>query len=269
MRKVTQLWIYPIKSLGGVQVEKAEISSRGFLWDRRWMLVDAEGQFLSQRENAQMALLKTEIHDHHLVVYHRENPLDTIQIPFQSSGYHTGQVVVWDDTCPATYVSKEIDAWFSEKLGMDCHLVFMHEDSERKVDPRYAKEGEIVGFADGYPFLLIGEASLSDLNSRLEQAVPMDRFRPNIVFSGENAFEEDQMATFQLGNTTFQVVKPCARCVVTTINQENASKSAEPLKTLSSYRKEGNKVLFGQNCLHQGEGFIYLGEELKNITWKA
>jgi len=147
-------------------------------------------------------------------------------------------------------------------LQIKCRLVYMPVSTFRQVDERYAEPGQITSFSDAYPFLMIGQASLDELNSRLEEAVPMDRFRPNIVFTGGEAFQEDQMQHFRINNINFYGVKPCARCQVITIDQENGITGKEPLKTLSDYRKKNNKVYFGQNLVHRGEGNISVGDEI-------
>lgn len=144
----------------------------------------------------------------------------------------------------------------------------MPNDTLRQVDNKYAHDKEIVGFADAYPFLLIGQSSLDELNSRLEIKLPMNRFRPNLVFSGGEPFDEDRIKSFAIGDITFYPVKPCARCIVTTIDQENAATNVEPLKTLATYRTINNKVMFGQNIIHRGSGTIKVGDELAVLEWK-
>ncbi len=152
-------------------------------------------------------------------------------------------------------------------MGQAVRLVYMPDDSRREVDPRFALQEEVVSFADGYPFLVISEESLAELNSRLDQPVPMNRFRPNLVIRGGEAFEEDRLTSFSLGGIEFMAVKPCARCQVITIDQASAEMSKEPLKTLATYRKSGNKVLFGMNLLHSGEGKIEVGSKLQAVAF--
>jgi uncharacterized protein YcbX len=148
-------------------------------------------------------------------------------------------------------------------LGTNVRIVKMPDSTKRKVDPRYAVNKESVSFADGMPYLLIGQKSLDELNSKLDDAVPMNRFRPNIVFSGGDAFSEDTWGKIQIGEVDFQVVKPCARCVMVTVDQTTGDKAAEPLKTLAEFRKEGNKILFGQNMVALSNGIIKVGDKLK------
>jgi uncharacterized protein YcbX len=185
----------------------------------------------------------------------------SIQVPFTPTG-GLCSVTVWDDTCEAQYVDKNADAWFSRMLSLPCRLVYMPDKTQRKVDPNYAYGEEITSFSDGFPLLLIGQASLDDLNTRLEYPLTMERFRPNIVFTGGTPFQEDEMKEFQIGGITFYGVKPCARCVVTTIDPDKGEKGKEPLKTLSTYRQRDNKLYFGLNCLCDGRGRISIGTNI-------
>ncbi|WP_339757872.1 MOSC domain-containing protein [Algoriphagus aquimarinus] len=260
---IQDLYIYPIKSLAGIRLTEAKVEERGFELDRRWMLIDESGRFLSQRTFPIMALLRAEIGEDSLSVYHSSNPRESIHIPFTEEGEEISSVTVWDDDMPARLVNSQIDEWFSKVLGMNVRLVKMPLSTERKVDPKYAVNGESVSFADGMPYLLIGQKSLEDLNKKLEEPVPMNRFRPNIVFSGGEAFIEDSWRRIQIGELDLQVVKPCARCVMITVDQNTGIKAAEPLKTLASYRREGKKVLFGQNVVALSSGVIKVGDELK------
>ena len=268
MAKISGLFIYPIKSLGGIEVESALLTDRGFQYDRRWMLIDSAGRFLTQREHPVMALLQVALEQDGLKVYHKKNAAVSIRIPFEQQGEET-TVTVWDDTMPASLVGSEFDNWFSQQLGMNCRLVFMPDYSRREVDPDYARNKELTSFSDAYPLLLIGQASLEDLNSRLEDPVPMNRFRPNIVIEGWEPYEEDSIREFNIGDIQFEAVKPCARCVLTTINQDTAEQGKDPLKTLAAYRSKNNKVLFGQNLLYNGQGYLKKGMEvhfLRNST---
>ncbi|MBE9583697.1 MOSC domain-containing protein [Mucilaginibacter sp. JRF] len=265
MLKVSALYIYPVKSLGGIELQQAEVTDRGLKYDRRWLLVDAENRFMTQRDFAPMALLKVAITPDGLQVTHTPDAA-TITVPFEPQTDDKFDVTIWESVCPAIRVSDEVDAWFSRILNMPCKLVHMPEDTHRKVDIRYAHSGEITTFADDYPFLLIGEESLNDLNSRLVEPLPMNRFRPNIVFSGGEPYAEDIINKFTINHIRFQGVKLCARCVMTTIDQETGVKNKEPLKTLAGYRRKGQKILFGQNVIHKGTGIISVGDELTNIS---
>jgi uncharacterized protein len=259
---IQDIFIYPIKSLGGIRLSEAFVEEKGFQYDRRWMLVDNYGRFVSQREHSGLALLAVELGDNKLLVYHKIEKEKSIQIPFDFTTGPELTVTIWDDQVVGKVVHPDLDKWFSQMLGFEVHLVIMPEQSHRKVDPRYAVNGESVSFADGMPYLLIGQESLDDLNSRLEIPVPMDRFRPNVVFSGGGPFLEDSLRKIKIGEVEFQIIKPCARCVMTTVDQDTGEKSKEPLKTLSGYRTINNKVYFGQNMVALQSGKIQIGDIL-------
>lgn len=228
------------------------------------MLVDEQNRFLTQREHMQMALMKVQIAGDGLLVSHHLN--GAIKIPFFTGDDVKQNVAIWDDVTAGVYVGNDIDNWFSTVLGIKCRLVYMPDDTEREVDQRYALPGMITSFADAYPFLLIGQASLDDLNSRLTEALPIDRFRPNIVFTGGDSFGEDLMNHIVISGINFYGAKLCARCIMTTINQQTGVKAKEPLKTLAKYRFKNNKILFGQNLVHQGEGIVTVGDVLTVLS---
>ena len=262
MYRVSQLIIYPIKSLGGIELNTAEVTDRGLKHDRRWMLIDENNRFLSQREHAQMALFKIEVLSHGLKVTYTTDA-SFIQIPFSPLKHDMVDVVIWDDTCAGQLVSDTADAWFSIKLGIPARLVYMPDETHRATDPRYTQPGMIASFADAYPALLISQASLDDLNNRLAEPLPMNRFRPNIVFTGGEPYSEDVMNHISINGLDMYGVKLCARCVLTTIDQETIKKGKEPLKTLAGYRRKGAKILFGQNLAYSSTGIINVGDELK------
>ena len=262
MLTVSELYIYPIKSLGGIALNSASLLERGFEHDRRWMLVNANNEFLTQREITAMAFLKVQLTEQGLLITNISKPGEELLVPFEPTVAETEMVTVWSSRCRGQRVSDAADAWFSKQLGFTAKLFYMPDTTRRYVDGRYAHNKEITSFTDGYPLLLIGQASLDDLNSRLEQPVPMNRFRPNIVFTGGTPFQEDYMKHFDINGIPIFGVKPCARCVMTTINQQTAEKAKEPLKTLSTYRLKNKKILFGQNLLHQGTGIISVGDTI-------
>lgn len=262
MFTVAALYIYPVKSLGGFSVTTAEVTAKGFKNDRRWMLVDTAGKFFTQRELPSMALLQTAITGEGLYVYHKNDSDKNISIPFLSSPASIKKVQVWDDTCDAWSYDASINAWFSELLGTTCELVYMPEDTKRMVDMAYAKNNETTSFSDGYPFLIIGQSSLDELNSRVTIPLAMNRFRPNIVFTAGEPHIEDGWKHFSINGIEFFGVKTCGRCVVTTIDQQTAVAGKEPLKTLASYRTVDNKIKFGMNLLHKGEGTVSVGQEI-------
>ena len=265
--EIQDLYIYPIKSLGGFRVDSAEITPRGLRHDRRWMLTDPSGRFLSQREFPVMSLLRTAIDNNMLTVWHKRNPDRRLQLPLAPEGGARVPVQIWDDEVPALPWLPDASQWFSEQLGQACQLVYMPDDAERAVDPRYGQPGDITSFSDGYPILLVAQASLDDLNQRLSEAVSMDRFRPNIVLRGGEAFVEDRMRAFQVGDIQFRGVKPCARCVIPTIDPDTAIGGKEPTRTLATYRRKDQKIFFGQNVLADGTGLIRVGDAIQVSQW--
>ncbi|REH00252.1 MOSC domain-containing protein [Flavobacterium aquicola] len=270
MLKLSEIWVYPVKSLGGISLQKSQVTDRGLELDRRWLLVDDDGRFLSQREYPELALFRPEIAGDNLKITHKVL-LESIDIPLRpvfNDSEAKILVTVWDDTIDAFEVSPSITQWFSKFLKISARLVYMPEESKRKLDPDYAISGnEITSFSDAYPFLIIGQSSLEDLNERLGVKVPMNRFRPNFVFTNGKAFEEDFWRDFTIGNLSFVGVKPCDRCVMTTVDQEKGIVAGkDPLKTLAKYRNFGNKVLFGQNVIGLEVGIVSVGDEVKVLT---
>jgi len=256
--RLSQIWRYPVKSLRGNQLESADVDARGIRFDRHWMLVDGQGNFLSQRQLPRMVLVKTQVEDQGLRV--SAPGMQDLMLPVASDGDDAVLVKVWRDECRAQTVDAQADGWFSEFLGRDCRLVSLPPGSVRQVDQDYARQGDQVGFADGFPFLLISQASLDDLNQRLPSPISMERFRPNLVISGCDAYAEDGWRRIRIGDLVFRVVKPCSRCVIPTIDPDTGRRQGdEPLKTLLHYRKQGNKVMFGQNLLHDGIGSLNQG----------
>lgn len=251
---LAEIWVYPIKSLGGIALPDARVEMRGLEHDRRWMLVDESGRFMSQREFPMMTQLSCSLTATHLEVFHKKMPHQRLRIPFDwpESALIPMQVSIWDDTLEALAYPETFNTWFSVHLGAPLTLVKIPDAARRITDPRYAPEGQHVSLSDGFPYLLISEASLAALNERLELPLPMNRFRPNLVVRGALPHAEDEWSDFRIGAVPFRGVKPCARCVVTTTDQENGMRSAEPLRTLATYRKQGNKILFGQNVIWTG-----------------
>ena len=262
MLTLLEINIYPVKSLGGISLQSAEVEERGLKYDRRWVLVDETNTFFTQRDFLEMALIKVAIESDGLHLQHKRKNIESLKVPFDFDHSVKDKVVIWDDTVHGEFYNQIIDDWFSDILGIKCHLVKMPETTKRFVDRTYA-ENKIVSFADAYPFLLIGQASLDDLNSRMKVPVPLNRFRTNFVFTGGKPFEEDNWQKFKIGNVTFRAVKPCARCVITTTDQETAERALEPLLTLSKFRKFDNKVMFGMNLICESIGQIRVGDKIE------
>lgn len=253
---LTALYRYPVKSLAGQSFDSLMVDVRGPRLDRAWMLVDPQGRFLTQRQLPRMVLLRPTLGESGRLTLSAPGMPD---LAVGDSGDVRGPVRVWDDEVTAAYVDPKADAWLSAFLGQACRLVRLPDDVRRAVDPDYATAHDQVGFADGFPFLLISQASLDDLNRRLDGALPMLRFRPNLVVQGCAAYAEDGWRRIRIGGLTFRVAKPCSRCVIPTIDLESGVRGDEPMRTLLGYRRRDNKVYFGQNLLHDGEGRLSVG----------
>ena len=228
-------------------MKNATVLDKGLQYDRRYMLIDENNRFITQRVVHEMALFRLSLSDKGFNVSFKGSSIVLPLLPDNQT--MSKKVTIWEDAVLATEMGEEHSQWFATHLGIKCSLVFFPEESRRDVDKEFASHDEQVSLADGYPFLIIGERSLEDLNSRLKIPVPMNRFRPNFVFEGGVPYEEDTWKDFTIGSNQFKGVKPCARCTLTTVNQETGLAGKEPLATLSSYRKNGSKVNFGQNLL--------------------
>lgn len=260
---LSEINIYPIKSLKGISLNEAKVEDRGLQFDRRWMIVDEDWKFFTQREFPVMATIAVGVTSDGLRV--TSGIEAEMKIPFEPDKGERGIATVWNSSVDVVAYIGAVSEWFSDAIGKKCMLVLMPEGSKRQVNADYAvRQGDVVSFADGYPFMLIGEGSLADLNSRLDVPVPMNRFRPNLVVAGSSAFEEDSWKRIQIGSTEFHVVKPCARCVITTVDQATGEKNGkEPLKTLSAYRNSNGNVLFGQNLIAETVGgTVRVGDEV-------
>lgn len=277
MLTVSNLHIYPIKSLGGISVPEAIIEEKGFRYDRRFMLVTPSGNFMTQRTNHHMALIDVTVTGSALHVWHRNRPDNVLIMPLTVKPEASGETIpvsIWDnENLPATLVGSDAARWFSDALEKPCRLVFMPGSTRRPVDPTYDRRDDpsrptAVSFADGYPYLLIGQASLRDLNQRLPHPVSMGRFRPNIVISGSLPYDEDAWGQFRIGEVNFYGVKPCGRCVVTTIDPATGQKGHEPLHTLATYRRWKHKILFGQNVLADAgaNGLLRVGQAVEIVS---
>lgn len=262
IRYLSGLFVYPVKSCKGIALQQVQVDSMGPSWDRRWMIVDMNGRFITQRKYPKLALIDTKVTKEHLQLTIPHVP--PFYLPLKNGGGEELRVEVWNDFCRAIDQGDAVNKALSQYLEVECRLVFLPEDSIRPVDPKYArKESDHVSFADGFPFLVISEASLQDLNSRLETAVPMNRFRPNLVVSGCEPYEEDTWKAIKIGDLHFDLVKPCARCVVTTVDQSTGVKGLEPLQTLATYRKREKGIMFGQNAIHSNQGMLKVGDQIE------
>jgi len=264
MPSVSSLHVYPIKRCRGLDLKSVRFDRLGPLYDRRFMLVGDDGRFLTQRELPKLALIDVRLGPMALQVSAPRMP--PLKVAMSQRDAKRIEVQVWSHRGPAEDAGYNAAEWFSQFLEHSCRLVRMPEDATRAVDPKYTPDTDEpaqVGFADGFPALLISESSLEDLDSRLERKLPMNRFRPIIVVKETEPYAEDAWKRIRIGEIELDVVKPCSRCTTTTVDQITAQRGTEPLVTLATYRKRENEVFFGQNCVHRGPGSIRVGDEVQ------
>ena len=254
---VSGLSIYPVKSCREVKKNSTLVEAFGLKDDRRWMVVDTDGVMLTQRKIARMCLIQPEVTKTGLVL--SAVTMDNLYVEIPLNNNKKINVKVWNDYCHAYDAGDEAANWLSYVLSTKCRLVYFPDDEFRQVDLEYANKGDKTAFSDGFPLLIISQASLDDLNQRLSTPVSMNRFRPNIIIAGCEPFAEDSWQKLRIGDITFRIVKPCSRCVIPAINIETGEREDEPIKTLASYRKRDNKIFFGQNVIADGSGVIGVG----------
>jgi uncharacterized protein YcbX len=264
---IAALYTYPIKSCAGIQHDQIELDARGLHHDRQWMVVDETGKFVTQREVSQMALIQPSMTDDELVLTAPE--MSPFRVPLAQQGSVTREVVVWKDICQAVDMGDAAADWFSRVMNMPVRLVRIADDFVRPTSTEYTPIAGETGFSDGYPLLFISGGSLEDLNERLiarnKAPVPMNRFRPNIVIGGSEPYAEDTWQQVYIGDIPFDVVKPCGRCVTTTVDQAVGTSPdvREPLATLATYRRGANGgAMFGQNVIHRGCGLLRVGDAI-------
>lgn len=266
--RVSSIVVYPVKSARGVNLTSAVVTPTGLEHDRRWMVVDDDGRFLTQREEPRLCRVVPSLDEHGLSL--SAPGMQSVRAWPPQAGARLDRarrtVRVWGDSVAAELAPQRVSEWLSDYLGASYHLAYMAADTVRRVDPDYAGPADRVGFADAFPFLIIGQASLDDLNARLVErghdALPMNRFRPNLVVDGCPAYAEDGWRAVRIGAIGFRVLKPCARCVITTTDQATGVTSREPLATLATYRRVGSGVMFGQNACHDATGSLAVGDEV-------
>ncbi len=273
MLRLTALNLYPVKSCRGFAVTSAEVDARGLVGDRRFLVVDAAGRFLTQRAHARMALIETALTADSLILTAPDGgSVSVLRHSTFDLGPSTLRVTIWQDTVTADDCGDEPARWLSDFLGLPCRLVqtgaaYSRPLPDRKIPPSLSARtspSHEVSFADGFPFLLISEESLADLNARLDVPLPMNRFRPNLVVTGGAPYVEDTWARFRIGGVVFHGATRCGRCVVTTTDQVTATRGKEPLRTLATYRRDANgDVMFGRNLIHETKaGRLAVGDEI-------
>jgi uncharacterized protein YcbX len=257
--RISALYVYPVKACAGVAVASARVVERGFEYDRRYMIVDEDGDFVTQRELPELALVTTALEPDGIVLGREGH--ESCRLPLSLGHGDRLDVRVWGHTGVAVrHVAAS--AWMSNVLARPVSVVYMPDDHRRQVNPERARPGDVVSFADAFPFLVISEASLEDLNSRLAEPLEMRRFRPNIVVSGVAAYAEDGFTAIRLGALGFRGPKRCDRCAVTTVDPKTGVRGVEPLRTLAAYRREDGKVWFGMNLIHDDQGLLSIGDPL-------
>lgn len=262
---VADLYIYPVKSCRGIRLTAAQLNAWGLQYDRNWMIVTPAGKFLTQRDFSRLALIETAIEADHLCLQAPGQSALCLPLVSPVAKSEIITVEVWRDHCQAVDQGAEAAVWLSQFLEIDCRIVRIGDAYDRPVKSERSAQ---VSFADAYPLLLISEASLADLNQRLPQRLPMNRFRPNLVVTDCDPYAEDSWRQIRVGETVFDVAKSCERCVITTTDQQTAIRDAakEPLKTLATYRRLKGGVIFGQNLIHHSAGEIKVGSVVEVLS---
>ena len=264
MPYISSLHVYPIKSCAGHELTRAELDTRGIRYDRSWIVVDEEGRMLTQRDTPSLALVRPALEEGGLGLAAPD--MEDLSVSRTEEG-HIRMVEVWEDPCEAIDQGDDAADWLGSYLGKPCRLLYFKPDFVRPVDPDYApRSGDQVGFADGFPLLVISEASLADLNARLEEPVRMNRFRPNVVVADCPPYAEDTWKHVRAGDVELDLVKPCGRCATVLVEQESGTSGKEPLKTLATYRKVGRPTpSFGHNAVHRSPGVLETGAVIQII----
>lgn len=260
---LSDIYCYPVKSLGEWSLNRTEVDRFGIRHDRRWMVVDEAGRFLTQRQLPHMVHIRVSRQGDGWQLLAGQRQIH-FSAPEASPGT-TCEVTVWRDTVAAVPVADAVSDWLSEQLNRHCRLVYMPPSTRRLVDTGYARQQETVSFADGFPVLLTTEASLQDFNRHLEQPVEMLRFRPNLVVQGGSPWQEDNWKTIRIGELEFDVVKPCSRCAIPTINRQTAEKEPAVFKALRQHRYRNGEVYFGQNLIPRRQGELSVGDPVEII----
>nr|WP_255429093.1 MOSC N-terminal beta barrel domain-containing protein [Saccharibacter sp. 17.LH.SD] len=260
--RVSSLHIYPVKSLAQVDCESLHLDPWGPEGDRRWMVVDEGGTFITQRTNPDMARIKAVLSSDGVRLKEGDFSI-TVKIPVKRER----RVRVWKSEVLACDAGEEAASWLTERLKRSCRLVYMDQPAEARKQ-HYQGVNYVNSFADGFPVLLCTEASLGDLNRRLADAVPMERFRPNIVIAGSRAWEEDGWRRLMIGETILRIMKPSSRCVTITVDQQEGKIPVvgQPLKTLGQFRRQEDGIIFGQNVLIERPGRIAVGDEVTLLS---
>lgn len=257
--RLAALYLYPVKSARGIRVDTAEVGITGLRHDRRWMIVDGDGRFVTQRTDPRLGRIVPAIEPDALRL--SVPGLPDLRIPLGPRDGASATVTIWDDTVEAIGCGDEADAWLTRALGQGHRLVALSGDRARPLSSKHGRSGDAVSFADGYPYLLTTTASLGELSRRAGLALEMERFRPNLVVDSSVPFAEDDWSSVTIGSVPFRVVEPCVRCVVTTLDPRTGEGGREPLRTLATFRRDASGgVTFGQNLIADGRGPLRAGD---------
>ena len=254
---IAELWVFPLKGGAGIQVREWPLDAFGPVHDRRWMVVDEQGTFVSQRSDPSLGQVRTSFDDGVLVLESATAGVLRLGLPGDNAG--VVPVRVWLDEVEAIDCGSDAAAYITRHLGRSARIVFMPDSTLRPLPQEYAPAGGRVSFADAFPLLIIGDGSLIELNGRLAEPISMVRFRPNVVVRGVAPHEEDTWRVVRLGDVECDVVKPCARCAVPTIDPATGVGGREPSRTLAGYRRWDGHIWFGQNAVHRGPGTLRTG----------
>ncbi len=267
---LSTIHIYPVKSCAPLTLDEARIEPRGLAGDRRWMLVDADGKFITGRKYPQLTLIQA--HSDGNVLYLQAPGMPALRVEHPLENGARFETAVWGAAVNPLSANDAAHAWLSRYLGMSCRLVYMDDDCVRRVkakyEGKYGRDEDVVSFADAFPLLLISQAALDALNARLAQPVPMLRFRPNLVVAGTTPHAEDDWKRIRVGAVEFDIVKACTRCVFTTVDFDHGTfdPAGEPLRALTTYRRTPNGVTFGQNLIPRGTGTLRVGDAVEVLA---
>ena len=263
--KIHQLFLHPVKSFAAQSVNSLTYDSIGPIFDRNWMVVNPEGKALTQRVLPKMCLVTCTLDGKKLILNAEEMPKISVNEPTKLK-----EVTIWSDTVEAGDCGDEVADWLSTYLGKPARLVRVTEQTNRQIDQNFAAPNELVGFADGFPTLIVSQASLDEFNSHMETQtktkIDMRRFRPNIVIAGCEPFAEDSWSAVRIGEIEFSLVKPCSRCIMPSINPDNGEKEMQVNQVLLTTRRRNRETYFGQNATHKGEGTISIGDSVELIS---
>ena len=266
--RLDSIHIYPLKAARAVDLDQARVEPWGLAGDRRWLLVDEDGRFISQREEAALARVVVSCGPDRIRV--SADGRTGLVIAEPPAGAALLKVRVWGDALVAAAAGPEADAWFSAYLGRPARLVYLDDPTRRPVDPEYGQDGDVVSFADGYPLLLTNAGSLAELGDWLaadgETPVPMTRFRPGVVVTGAPPWAEDHWRRVRIGPVPFRVARPCGRCVVTTTDQVTGERGRQPLAMLGRRRRFGQALVFGQTLIPDSGGVIRVGDPVEILA---